>query len=200
MDTKQIAVIVLLIVAAGTGYYVLSLPADGGESPPNGDEEPGEYRPPFAVPRENVTLQDFASNLLSSDKVYIVEDLRGLGAYPISKNNIMQCGVDFAGSEGIVGKEMKIYVLEEDSCSHSSGNSTLEACYSEILAASNDTSSAVIWIEKGSIPEFYERGLLVRVNETYMQGDCSIRPAHPEEEGETPEAAEEEIPMGNESS
>ncbi|MFP3949812.1 MAG: hypothetical protein ACLFUZ_01830 [Candidatus Micrarchaeia archaeon] len=204
MDRKQIAVIVLLIVAAGIGYYVLTLPADGGEEPTpvNGDEEPGEYGPPFAVAGENVTLEEFAANLLASDKVYIVEDLRGLDAYPLSKNNIMQCGVDFAGSEGVVGKEMKVYVLEDNSCSHTSGNATLESCYAEILSTSNDASAAIIWIEKGNAPEFYERGLLVRVNETYLQGACSIRPAQLEEE-ETDEEisdAEEELPPANESS
>ncbi len=202
MDRKQIAVILLLIVAAGIGYYVLTLPSENGvEEPPpaNGGGEPGEYGPPFAVPGENVTLEEFAANLLASDKVYIVEDLRGLDAYPISRNNIMQCGVDFAGSEGIVGKEMKVYVLEEKSCSHTSGNATLESCYSEILSASNDTSASVIWIEKGNSPEVYEHGLLVRVNETYLQGDCSIRPAQPEEEQSEEETPEAEIPPANES-
>lgn len=195
METKQIAAVVLILAALGIAYYVLTLPP---EPVPNGGEiiVPEEYLPPFAKEGQNATMQEFASNLLASSKFYIVEDLRGLERYPLSKQNIMQCGVDYAGSPGLVGKEFTVYAFDDgDLCGTMEGVTTISECYEELLAASNDLNTTIIWIEKGNESEVYSRGLIVRLSDTYVQGTCKttlIIPL-PEEEPETNETGLPEI-------
>ncbi|MCP4647549.1 MAG: hypothetical protein GY852_07420 [bacterium] len=184
METKQIAAVVLILIALGVGYYVLTLPP---EPAPNGGEVivPGEYLPPFATEGENVTLQEFASNLLTSSKLYIVEDLRSLELYPLSKQNIMQCGTDYAGSPGLVGKEFNVYAFDDgDLCYTLNGSTSISECYEELLTASEDPDTAIIWIEKGFESEVYLRGMVVRLSDSYVQGTCktSVLVPIPEEE------------------
>ena len=120
METKQIAAVVLILAVIAVAYYVLTLPQDGG----NGI--PAEYSPPFAEEGKNVTLDEFASSMLASSKIYVVEDIRGLEAYPISRKNIMQCGVDYAGSPGLVGKEFTVYVYDDgDLCGTLEGHKSI---------------------------------------------------------------------------
>ena len=184
METKQVAVILLVLAAVAASVYVLTLPQEVPPANGDGEEEAIEYMPPFEKGK-NTTLEEFASNLLLAQKVYIVEDIRGLGEkYPISRNNIMQCGVDYAGSPGIVGKELQVYIFEGDICTNYEGESPINDCYAEVLEAAGSTDTAVIWIEKGESAEFYSRGLIVRVNEDYVRGTCSINVVRPEQEEE----------------
>lgn len=183
METKQIAAIVLVLLAAGIAYYVFALaPAPAEPSQENGETPVQEYAPPFAKPGENVTLQEFAANLLSADSVYIVEDVRELERYPLSRTHIMQCGVDYAGSQGFAGKEVVVYILDnEDVCGTIDGATTISECYQDILSASEEPGTMMIWIEKGTSPEMYARGMVVRINETYVQGTCTTTLVPPEE-------------------
>ena len=192
METKQIIAAVLILAALGIAYYILTLPP---ETVSDGDVViSGEYPPPFAKEGENVTLQEFSANLLAASRFYIVEDLRDLEKYPLSKQNLMQCGVDYAGSPGLVGKEFSVYAFDDgDVCYTMGGTATISECYEEILVASEDPNAAIIWIEQGGSPEIYSRGLLVRINGTYVQGTCktALLVPIPEEE---PEANETGLP------
>lgn len=184
METKQVAVILLVLAAIAASVYVLTLPQEVPPEPGNGEEEPAEYLPPFEE-GTNTTLQEFASNLLLAQTVYIVEDIRGLDEkYPISRNNIMQCAVDYAGSPGIVGKELQVYALEGDVCTNYQGEIPIKDCYADVLEAAGRMDTVIIWIEKGESPEFYSRGIIVRVNEDYVQGMCSINVIAPQQEEE----------------
>ena len=188
METKQIAAAVLILVALGLAYYVLTLPV---EPAPNGIA-PVDYSPPFANEGGNVTMQEFASTLLAANKLYIVEDLRDLETYPLSKQNIMQCGVDYAGSPGLVGKEFSVYAFDDgDLCYTLDGSASISECYEEIAAASEDPDTAIIWIEKGTISEVYNGGIIVRLSDTYVQGTCktTLVVPMPDEEPETNETA-----------
>lgn len=185
METKQIAVILLVIAAIAASVYIFTLPQEAPPENGNGEKEAGEYPPPFEKGK-NTTLEEFASHLLFAQDVYIVEDLRGLGEkYPLSRNNIMQCAIDYAGSPGIVGKNLHVYVFEGELCTSLNGEAPISDCYGEVLEASGRMESAIIWIEKGASPEFYSRGMVVRVDENYVQGMCSINISKPDE-GEEP--------------
>jgi len=204
MEAKQIAAIILVLLAAGIAYYVLTLSPAPAELPQEGEEiiPPQEFVPPFATPGDNVTLKEFALNLLAADRVYIVEDLRGLETYPLSRTHIMQCGVDYAGSPGLTGKEIVVYALDDgDICGTIGGATSISECYQDILSASEDPGTMMLWIEMGTSPEAYGRGMIVRINETYVQGTCtttlvSLQQDEPGEEEPVPEVniSEEEGP------
>lgn len=166
MDSKELAAVILAIALLGAAYYLINEPA-----PPAPDE--GGYGAPF-LSDANTTIDEFAQMLFHAEKVAIVEDLRELDAYPLTRNNIMQCAVDFSGSEGLVGKELYVYAFEGEACTSSEGVRTIDECYSEIEALAKDASASVIWIERGSGPTAYSSNLLVKINEQYSQGECSV--------------------------
>gem|GEM_PF-3595315 len=144
-------------------------------------ETPELYPPPFVEEGTEVTNEKFAENLASSQNVYLVEDLRNLETYPISKNNIMQCTVDYAGSPGLVGKTVTIFAFDDEGvCQSIDGPISMADCYAIIQQGAEDPNTAIIWIEKGENPEFYPGGLLVRLSDSYVQGICVVNFAEPE--------------------
>ncbi len=209
MNTKQLTIIfvlgALLLAGCTTPFPEIVFP----------DQENAtgaEYSPPFKQGQTNTTKEEFATHLLSAQKVYLIEDLRNLSGYPMSKNNIMQCGVDYAGSPGLVGKTFTIFAFDDgEVCNTADGVMPISECYKLLEQAAKDQDSAIIWIERGDSPEFYSRGLLVRVNEAYVQGLCSINVVTPEGLEEMEEivgegsginetaAPEAEVPGSNES-
>jgi hypothetical protein len=179
---SELAAAAIVVIILGAAYFFLSAPP---APPPAGETG---YPAPFSG-LVNTSLEEFAQSLLVSQKVLIVEDLRGLEAYPISRNNIMQCGVDFSGSEGLTGKELMLYALEGEACTTISGVESIADCHSEISSFLDDPSATIIWIEKGSGSIPYGNHILVGVNETYSQGGC-----HARFESSAP-PAQEELPM-----
>jgi hypothetical protein len=172
METKTIIVGAVALIAILLGAFILLSP------PPVTPPVQNDYPNPLGG--QTATMGEFADALMSSQTVYLVEDIRGLEKYPISRNNIMQCGVDFAGSQGLAGKEVNIYILEGNECSASEagGNLTIKAlseCHAAVASAFGKAGNSVIWIEKGYSPSVYPSGLVVRINETYTQGMCNIR-------------------------
>jgi len=141
-----------------------------------------EEVPPFKNELNNATKDEFATHLLGTNQVYIVEDLRELDEYPMTKQNIMQCGVDYAGSPGLVGKNLKVFAFDDgDMCLTLDGVLTIDECYGMIGDAAKAGDTSIIWIERGSAPEFYSNGIIVRINEVYVQGLCAINLMSPVE-------------------
>jgi hypothetical protein len=165
MNNKEIAAIGIALALLVAAYFFLG-PAP--EPPPQANN----YSAPF-LNEPPSSIEEFAQSLLLSGKVCIVENLRGLEGYPLTRNNIMQCGVDFSGSEGLVGKELAIYALEGEACITAEGTATLDECYSEILSSCRGPASSIIWIERGNSSAAYTSHMLVQVNEQYVQGTCS---------------------------
>lgn len=134
-----------------------------------------QYAPPFIGENNSVPTKEFAINLLHSQEVYLVEDLRDLSGYPLSKNNIMQCAVDYAGSRGLAGKTIKIFAFDTDEiCQTPDGQKSTSDCYALIKEATNNPNITIIWVEKGDTSKFYSRALLVQVNESYSERLCNI--------------------------
>lgn len=183
METKAIFAVILVLAALAAGYYFLVyLP----QQQPHEPLLPAGYPDPLNG-KQNATMEKFAANLAGADTVYLVEDIRGLDSkYPLSRNNIMQCGVDFSASEGLMGKSLYIYVFEGDTCTGSEAGSnvtisSVKGCYSKVFSSVGKPGSVLIWIGQGATPKFYSEGISVEINDTYSQGMCGARFALPEE-------------------
>ena len=80
--------------------------------------------------------QAFIANLENAEKVYIVQDLRG--AEDKVRTNIQQCGIDFAGSGGLVTKEQFTFAFEGSKCiSITNPDGDVQTCMDEIKKAKN---------------------------------------------------------------
>lgn len=110
---------------------------------------------------------EFSSLVQSSKNVFIVMDLRGSSEK--TRANIMQCGTDFAGSEGLAGKNITTYALEGGDCFTSDGKSEAKTCLSSAKA------NPAIFIKSGSGSVFYNNRLVVGVTDVYSFKDCDIK-------------------------
>ncbi|SRR3989339_1561060 len=111
--------------------------------------------------------QTFLYILNNATEVYIVEDLRNV-TNDQTRHNIQQCGIDFAGSTGLVGKNLTIYALDSMNCVSSKGTSSISDCISTINKGKS------IYITSGSQTEFYSNLMLVGIDENYLSGFCGF--------------------------
>lgn len=117
----------------------------------------------------NVSKADFENTLSSADRVTIIMDLRG--APSAARDKILQCGVDLAGSQGLVGKNLTILAFDGDKCIGSPINGSICDCYSKTQG------STVLQAQYGAEqPEFYNNTLVIGINENSSTG-CDISPA-----------------------
>lgn len=109
----------------------------------------------------------FAENVQNSDSLFIIQDLRD--ASSVSRINIMQCGVDFASSQRIAGKNIVIFAFEGKECISLDGITTIDDC-------SKQLNAPFIHIKTGNLDNtiFYKDRLLVNVDDNYQKGECSI--------------------------
>lgn len=70
----------------------------------------------FMPPADENNQEEFYSNLSSSDQVALVMDIRD--ADPVSKQNILQCGVNMiaGGFFAVTEKDLTIYACDESGC------------------------------------------------------------------------------------
>ncbi|MFH2106232.1 MAG: hypothetical protein ABII22_03150 [Candidatus Micrarchaeota archaeon] len=111
----------------------------------------------------------FAETLSASDTVFLVQDIRG--AVEPARTNIMQCGVDFAGSPRFVDKKLVIFAFEGNDCYFLEGIGTVDNCLSQIK------DFPMIHIKQGNMTQnvFYKTKAVVNVGAEYNKNDCSIR-------------------------
>ncbi len=109
----------------------------------------------------------FISHLAQSPKVVIVQDLRGATSDLIRKN-IQQCGVDFAGSQGLARKELVISAYEKDLCITMEGTFPISKCESEYATLTK------IFISAGKETRFFNDKMIVGVQEQYVPLDCRV--------------------------
>lgn len=119
----------------------------------------------------NQTITDskkelFLNNLLNSEKVYIIMDVRNVSNQTI-KGGILQCGVDFAGSPGLSGKNITSFAFEDDVC-WAKNQTTIEEC----LEISQDGS--ILYVASGVTNEYFENKLVVSINGPYEANSCNI--------------------------
>lgn len=171
---KTLAVIALLAIVLFLAYYFLSLPSNA------------------FVPGSEVDVQSFSQIFLAASKVYIVMDTRGLtnntmGGSLICMNstscvnstastNIIQCAVDFAGSNGMGGKDVSYISLSDGGCVASDNqgdkfNYTMSDCFTNLK---NGITIYVRQAVGGDTAKYYSNGMVVPVGTKYTVGECSI--------------------------
>jgi hypothetical protein len=146
---KKLAVIGLGVVAVAFILYFLSLPGST-----------------FA-PGRVVDQAEFTDIFSATDDIYIVMDVRGV-ADQNTMRNILQCGVDFAGSSGMGGKNPMYFSVDNQGCVAPDGYHDYEYCFSQLQ------DGLTIYVHKGSQYSFHENGMVVGVGPDYAFGTCGI--------------------------
>lgn len=160
MDKNLIVVFLVVIALLAVGLYFWQPPAVADNS--NGDSGTD------GGTTSNLTAkQAFEAYLASSNEMFIVMDLRGTDNSTI-RNNIMQCGVDVAGSVALGGKNKTIMAIEEDSCFVYNNTKTVEYCLSLI------TDTPTFYIATNTETEYSEKMVTVDIGATYNLYDCHI--------------------------
>ena len=119
---------------------------------------------------ETVDPAVFARAVSSSDKLFIIQDLRGSSNNDI-RRNILQCGVDFASSIKLVGKNLTIFAFENNTCTSIDGFRSVKECENDV------GSSPYIFIKEGQEGNnlFYKNKLVVNIGKNYTINSCSVR-------------------------
>jgi len=147
---KVLAIVLLAIAAAVFAFYFYSMRE---ESLTLGSE---------------VNLATFSSILMDAKNVFIVMDVRSFSNYSV-KQNILQCGVDFAGSEGLAGKNLTFYSLDTgQSCVGMNGNLSISQCLKEMA------NGLTIFVQEGNGTKFYSNAMVVGVGSVYPANGCNI--------------------------
>ncbi|NYZ74567.1 hypothetical protein H0O00_05465 [Candidatus Micrarchaeota archaeon] len=126
-----------------------------------------------------VDVETFKSSFASAPTIYIVMDVRGVKDSLVS-NNVLQCGVDFAGSSGMAGKDAVYFSLGDDGCTAPDGAHPLSDCVSQL------ENGLVIYVKECQAPfaifgqqcpggaKYYSNGMVVTVGQEYALGTCGI--------------------------
>ncbi len=162
MESKKLGVIILIILAFGAGvYYFADIPwmeIDNEQIIENEQKENNQ----------NLSKENFQKNLLETTEVYIIMDTRNVKNSTIS-DGILQCGVDFAGSQGISGKNITIIAFQDNECIGLSNESmTVNACMEQIK------NKIYIHITSNNKTKYFEDKLIVSIDEPYEAYSCQI--------------------------
>ena len=120
-------------------------------------------------PGSKTDQETFANTFEDTGRIFIVMDTRGVSDSQIS-DNILQCGVDFAGSTGMGGKNVTPIGIDSSSCTAPDGTHQTKECFSWLK------SGLTIYVKEGSPPgaDYYSNGMVVRLGREYAVGTCGI--------------------------
>jgi hypothetical protein len=153
MEAKTIATAILVIAAVAVAFFILSQTANAPQA--------------SFLSGKNASAGVFLENLANAQKVYIVQDLRG--ANESERRSIQQCGVDFAGSRGLVQKNKIVFAFENSDClSLEEGKKDIGSCINEL------NGNTVLYVRKGNATVVYENALLIELGGTYQKNSCSV--------------------------
>ncbi len=115
-------------------------------------------------------------SMFAESKVYIIMDLRNVSDDTI-RNNIMQCGTDFAGSSGLVGKNITIFALEDDKCTALEGIRTIQSCLDESKGGilSILAPNKIIIVQSKMNTAYDSNTIIIKVGANYTLGTCNIK-------------------------
>lgn len=147
---KGAAVAILAILVACMAYYFYSQPQHIFQPGPQVDE--GTFKGIFA----------------NASAVSIVMDVRGARDNSTARN-IMQCGVDFAGSTGMGGKAVSPFSIGSEGCVAQDGPHPVDWCISQMRG------TVVIYVKDGSGASYHADALVVGIGPQYALGSCGIK-------------------------
>ncbi|MGB9719620.1 MAG: hypothetical protein ACPL06_03440 [Candidatus Anstonellales archaeon] len=156
MDNRTVIVIILGIAAVALSYYVYI----------NSSYWQGNVKDVLIDGRQELNSSKFSEDFLKHNCTAIIMDIRGVED-PYRKN-ILQCGVDLAGSQGLVGMEMQIMGFDEGGCVDENGSKTVQECM-QIL----NKECYIFYITKGENMSTVYEGLLV-IGEGDVYFPCMI--------------------------
>ena len=148
---KNLAVAALIILAIALAYYFFTTSGTTFN------------------PGARTDAETFKNAFEDAGRVFIVMDARGVSD-PKVGDNILQCGVDFAGSTGMGGKNVTPLGIDSGSCTAPDGTHELKECFSWL-------GSGITIYVKGGEPagaEYFSNGMVVRVGRDYATGTCGI--------------------------
>ena len=129
---------------------------------------PSEFRKGTEINKET-----FVSLLSDAEKVYIVMDVRGIND-DYTRRNVLQCGVDFAGSYGLVQKEVTYVSMSDSGCVVASLRGKNETTsVTECMDMINEDGLSLYVIE-GNETKYYTRAAMVGVGDLYVLGTCNV--------------------------
>lgn len=163
-ENRTMLLLVLAIIIIGASIlYILNLRA--AEAAANQIEFDKGNR---------INKETFLALLAEKEPVYIVMDARNV-SNNYTRRNIFQCGVDFAGSSGLFGRDVYIVALEDTGCVLASLPRAINrtATNSECIKMLNGGGIA-IYSHAGNDTLYYSRAAMVGVGDTYILGSCSI--------------------------
>lgn len=120
------------------------------------------------VPGSAVDAETFKNNFEAASRIFIVMDIRGVTESALS-NNILQCGVDFAGSSGMGPKNATYVSVDDDGCVAPDGRHETKECFGWLR------NGQTIYIKQGDAgAKYYSNGMVVNVGRNYTLGTCGI--------------------------
>ncbi len=172
--------VVVLIFAVGVIYLILSTPhnnpitvkakvVEGSHVQPS--QSKNNTSKSYAVFKEvpaNSTV--FTKQLENSSRVLLIMDLRN-AQDPSVRRNIMQCGVDLAGSPGLVHKKVVIYSLDHNLC-YGAKNTTYPVA--QCLSQRTWKNTTTFYITTNQKTSFYSHEVVVGIGRYYKLGSCAV--------------------------
>ena len=133
--------------------------------------------PDTIVPEFNkgakINQETFLSLLSEAKKIYVVMDIRNVSSN-LTSRNILECGVDFAGSGGLANRNVIYVSMENERCVAASltgfNKTTTDADCMKMI--NGDGMS--LYVQQGNETAYYNRAAVVGVGEGYVLGTCSI--------------------------
>ncbi|MFH1222199.1 MAG: hypothetical protein V1492_03885 [Candidatus Micrarchaeota archaeon] len=154
-------VIGILVVAAGIFIFFYT------PQPPDSN----------AVPEFNkgakINQETFLSLLSEAKKIYVVMDIRNVSSN-LTSRNILECGVDFAGSSGLANRNVIYLSMENERCVAASltgfNKTTTNADCMDMI----NSDGMSLYVQQGNETAYYNRAAIIGVGEGYVLGTCSI--------------------------
>ena len=122
-------------------------------------------------PGTQVDLKTFKDTFAAANNVYILMDVRHV-QNSSTRQNILQCGIDFAGSSGMGGKNVTYFSIDEsEGCvsSNGKGKQSDSYCFSELK------NGITIYIHEGTVSSYHTNGIVVSIGPEYRLGACGIQ-------------------------
>ncbi len=121
-----------------------------------------------------VNQSTFLHQLADAKHVYIIMDLRNISDDEI-RRNIMQCGVDLAGSQALASKNISIASLTDTECHFSSSlDNPQKKSIPFCLCARANPETVTFYITNSDKTDFFNNEIKIGIGKIYKIGSCHV--------------------------